>query len=77
VEHHPLHRHAGLELLQQVPGDGLALAILIRREVELVDVRSRMWPTDDSTTKSSPRIPSMVRALAGDSTITSDLAIRR
>src|ERR1700683_101703 len=29
-----------------------------------------MWPTDDSTTNSGPRRPAMVRALAGDSTIT-------
>src|SRR3954451_23615236 len=32
--------------------------------------RSRMWPTLDSTTKSSPRYPAIVFALAGDSTIT-------
>src|SRR6056297_1175770 len=33
--------------------------------------RSRMWPTEESTTYSSPRYPAMVFALAGDSTITS------
>ena len=38
VEHHPLDRHLGLERLEQVPGDGLALAVLIRGEVELVGV---------------------------------------
>jgi hypothetical protein len=38
VEHHPLDRDARLEGLQQVPGDGLALAVTVRREVELVDV---------------------------------------
>ena len=38
VEHHPLDRHLGVQHLEQVPRDGLALAILIRREVELVGV---------------------------------------
>ena len=38
VEDHPAHRHLGLERLDQVPGDGLALAVLIRGEVELVGV---------------------------------------
>src|SRR5439155_53489 len=33
---HPVHRHLGLEGLQQVPGDGFALAVLIGGEVELV-----------------------------------------
>src|SRR5438270_13833833 len=37
--------------------------------------RSRTWPIDDSTTKSPPRKREIVRALAGDSTITSGLAI--
>src|SRR6266550_1976156 len=32
--------------------------------------RSRMWPIEDSTTKSLPRMPAMVFALAGDSTMT-------
>ena len=35
VEDHPADRYARLQRLQQVPGDGLALAVLIRREVEL------------------------------------------
>ena len=37
VEHHPLdrHRRRRVQHLEQVPGDGLALAILIRREIEL------------------------------------------
>ena len=35
--------------------------------------RSRMWPTEDSTMKSGPSMPPIVRALAGDSTITSAL----
>ena len=38
VEHHPLDRDARLERLEQVPGDRLALAVTVRREVELVDV---------------------------------------
>ena len=38
VEDHPAHRHARLQRLQQMPGDGLALAVLIRREVELAGV---------------------------------------
>ncbi len=38
VEHHPAHRHLGVQRLDQVPGDGLALAVLICREVELVGV---------------------------------------
>src|SRR5690348_10634022 len=29
-----------------------------------------MWPTEDSTTKSGPRYPAIVRAFAGDSTMT-------
>ena len=33
-----LDRDLGLEHLQQVPGDGLALAVLVRREEELVGV---------------------------------------
>ena len=32
---------------------------------------SRMWPMLDSTTYPWPRYPAMVRALAGDSTMTS------
>ena len=38
VEDHPLDRDLGLEGLEQVPGDRLALAVLIRGEVELVGV---------------------------------------
>ena len=38
VEHHPLHRHPGLEVLEEVPGDGLALAILVGGEVQLAGV---------------------------------------
>src|SRR3546814_3703856 len=39
--------------------------------------RSRMCPIDESTMKSGPRNPPMVRALAGDSTMTRYLGIRR
>ena len=35
MEDHALHRHLGLEHLQQVPGDGLPLAIFIGGEVDL------------------------------------------
>ena len=38
VEHHAPHGHLGVERLHQVPGDGLALAVLVRREVDLVGV---------------------------------------
>ena len=38
VEHHPLDRDAGLQRLQQVPGDGLALAVTVSGQIELVDV---------------------------------------
>jgi transposase len=41
VEDHPADRHLGLERLEQVPGDGLALAVLIGREEELVRALSR------------------------------------
>src|SRR5580658_9022584 len=37
--------------------------------------RSLMWPTEASTVKSLPRYLLIVLALAGDSTITSDLLI--
>ncbi len=38
VEHHAPHGHLGLQLLQQVPRDGLALAVLISGEQEFVGV---------------------------------------
>ena len=41
VEHHPLHRDARLEHLEEVPRDGLALAVLVGREVELAGVLER------------------------------------
>ncbi len=41
VEHHALDRHLGLEHLQEVPRDGLALAVLIGCEEELVGFLQR------------------------------------
>jgi hypothetical protein len=38
VEHHAVYRHLGLQDLLEVPGDRLALAVLICREEELVGV---------------------------------------
>ena len=36
VEDHAAHRHLGLQHLDEVPGDRLAFAVLVRREKELV-----------------------------------------
>ena len=47
VEDHPLHRHLGLQHLEHVPGDRLALAILVRREDELVGVLQRALQVGD------------------------------
>ena len=41
VEHHPLDRHLGLEVLEQVPRDRLALAVFVGREVQLGGVLER------------------------------------
>ena len=38
VEHHATHRDLGLEHLHQVPGDGLALAVLVSGQQEFVSV---------------------------------------
>ncbi|MBM2808840.1 MAG: flagellar basal body rod protein [Cutibacterium acnes] len=38
VEHHATHRHLRLELVKQMPGDGLPLAVTIGSEQELVRV---------------------------------------
>jgi len=38
VEDHPFDRDVGLEGFQQMPGDGFALAVTIRGQVQLVDV---------------------------------------
>ncbi len=35
VEHHPLHRHLRVQRLEEVPRDGLALAVLIGGEIQL------------------------------------------
>ena len=41
VEHHPLHRHLRLEVLDEMPRDRLALAVFIGREIELGGVLER------------------------------------
>ncbi len=48
VEHHAAHRHRGVERLEEVPGDGLSFAVLIRCEVELGGVlQVVLQPLDD------------------------------
>ncbi len=47
VEHHPLDRDAGLEGFEQVPGDGLALAVAVRGQVQLVDVLEQVLQLGD------------------------------
>ena len=42
VEDHALHRDLRLQHLEQVPGDRLALAVLVRREQELVGVGEQL-----------------------------------
>ncbi len=42
VEHHAVHGHLGLEHLAQVPGDGLALAVLVSGQIELVGVLEQL-----------------------------------
>ena len=41
MKDHPLHGDLGVEDLLEVPGDGLALAVLVGGEVELVDFLQR------------------------------------
>ncbi len=41
VEDHPLHGHAWLQRLEEVPGDRFALAVFVGGEVELVGVLER------------------------------------
>ena len=41
VEHHPLHGDLRLQVLEEVPRDGLALAVLVRCEIELGGVLQR------------------------------------
>ena len=38
VEDHPVHGHLRLQLLEQVPGDRLALSVFVRREQQLVGI---------------------------------------
>jgi hypothetical protein len=62
----------GLEIVLHVhpqPGPGFVLEL--GGDLRAVEGRSRMCPTDDSTAKSAPRYLEMVRAFAGDSTMTS------
>jgi hypothetical protein len=47
VEHHALDGHLGLQHLQEVPRDGLALAVLISCEVELVGTGQRLLQIGD------------------------------
>ena len=36
MEHHSVHGHLGLEMLEQVPGDGLTFAVFVGCEIESV-----------------------------------------
>nr|CRL79195.1 hypothetical protein CPGR_05191 [Mycolicibacterium malmesburyense] len=47
VEHHPLDRYARFERLEQMPGDGLALAVAVRGQVQLVDVLEQVLQLRD------------------------------
>ena len=47
VEDHPPDGHLGLQHLDEVPGDRLALAVLVRREQELVGVREPLLQVGD------------------------------
>ena len=49
VEHHALDRHLGFQGLHQVPRDGLALAILISRQIEFVGVLQGRFEFADRT----------------------------
>ncbi len=42
MEHHPLHRDLRVEHLEQVPCDGLALAVLVGRQVELLGLPQQL-----------------------------------
>ena len=82
-----LARDLALELLRQVPGDGLTLPVLTSFSLAgLISYsswkpfsmstpsffgRSRMWPTEAMTLYPLPRYLVMVFALEGFSTITS------
>ena len=47
VEHHPADRHLRLEHLAQVPGDRLTLAVLVRREPQLICRGQRLLQLGD------------------------------
>ena len=47
VEDHPLHRHVGLEHLEQVPRDRFTLAVFVGGEVELARVLQRRLELGD------------------------------
>ena len=47
VEHHALDRDARLERFEQVPGDRLALAVTVRRQIELVDALEQVLQLGD------------------------------
>jgi hypothetical protein len=47
VEHHAAGRHFGLELLLEVPGDGLSLAVFVGGEVQLGRVLERRLERGD------------------------------
>ena len=49
VEHHALDRHLGFQGLHQVPRDGLALAILISRQIEFIGVLQGRFEFADRT----------------------------
>ncbi len=43
VKHHAVHRHLGLQLLLQVPGNGLPFAVFVGGEVEVGGVFERVF----------------------------------
>ena len=47
MEHHALHRNLGLQLVEEMPGDGLTLAVLISCEEELVGALERTFQVGD------------------------------
>jgi hypothetical protein len=42
VKHQPMDRHLGLQHLAQVPTDGLALAVFVRRQIQFVGVLEQL-----------------------------------
>ena len=47
MEDHALYRHLRLQLVEEVPGDGLTLAVLISGEIELVGALERALQIGD------------------------------